>query len=384
MLLFRGVALRVLRYKIALILWTILAFEIEAKGATVVYVGRTYAVIDAGKENGLSKNDKVCFAEREINLVACGEVGAIRRLLAGVRLTEADAAKLAVGMKVLSENLKESPHVSKPTKKEIAKFVKALKKADQAKATNVDVDSFEPMVEKTSRRGVLLTYLGTPITPFRFHVPAYDLNREIARSDALWIADRAVTTSLMGAQVTWNAPLDLSWSWNIGGHYRLFPEDRLTVNYDARNPQVGARSITNVTSVGLFLGAARWWGPLDGIGYRVGGGLDSDISQVTYSLKTVDTDETLTIASLSSRLVVLAVRVDGGLQVPLGPVVLDFGVSALLPVFGTAQSKVSLPGLRDSAAQEQKDSAQADLKAALSHEKSGFGVQAAFGIGADF
>ena len=361
-----------------------LAFEIEAKGATVVYVGRTYAVIDVGKENLLRKNDKVCFVEREISLVACGEIGAIRRLLAGVRLTEADAAKLAVGMKARSENLKESSNLRKPTKKEIAKFVKALKKADQAKAANIDEDSPEPMVEKTSRRGVFLTYLATPITPFRFKVPAYDLNREIARSDSLWISDRVVTTSLMGAQVTWNAPLGRSWSWNIGGYYRLFPEDRLTVNYDARNPQVGALGITNVTSTGLFLGAARWWGPLDGIGFRVGGGLASDISQVTYNLKTVDAEETLTIASLSSRLIVLGIRLEGGLQVPLGPVVFDFGVGAILPVSGTAQSKVSLPGLRDAVAQEQKDSAQADLKAALSHEKSGFGVQATFGIGANF
>lgn len=367
--------------------WALTAFASAAQGATIVYASKKYVIIDAGTENSLEKGHKVCFFDTMMSLLGCGPIKAIRPRLAGIVIPKEQASRLTVGMIAKSEFLKETGGEPKATKKEIAKFVKALKKAEKSvrkKEELTDVAS-EPETEtdaESSHGSFSLNYLFSGAMPFSFKVPAYELLNEINRSGSLWTYDRLVAKSPLGVELAWNPTLSPDWRGDVRLYYRYIPNDGLIVNYDVRDPRIGLRGMTTASSAGLFLGFSRWWGEPGIFTWRGGGGLDIDVSSVQYSAETVDGTEAESVASVSSRLTALSLRLDGGLRVQIGPLGVDLGLGGLLPVVGQANTSAKVPGIRTSVTPEQLDSAADDLKKALAHQRTQFGYQVTLGISA--
>jgi hypothetical protein len=371
--------------RVLFVLLGFVAMGFAAHGATIVYVSKTYVIIDAGSDNGLEKGHKVCFFDKLMSLVGCGPIKAVRPRLAGIVIPKEHASEMGVGMVAKSEYLFETEGAPKATKKEIAKFVKALKKAEKVAHSKEEPEAPETAPAepeaKSRHRSAGLNYLFSGAMPFSFRVPVYNLLNEMARSGSLWTQDRIVSNSLLGIELFWQPALNADWAFDLRLYYRLIPGDGVIVNYDARDPKVGLRSTTKPSSSGLFVGLTRWWGA-GLLTWRGGGGLDVDRSLVQYTAGTVDSAEAETVATVTSQLTALSLRLDGGLRLRLGALGIDFGVGALLPVLGQAQGSPKVPGIRTSVTTEQLDSAGEDLTKVLAHQRSKFGYQMTLGLSA--
>lgn len=366
--------------RLFLILWAFAALGSSVQAATIVYASKKYVIIDAGSENGLQKGHKVCFFDSSMSMLGCGSIKAIRLRLAGVPVAKELSTELSVGMAAKSEFLIESEGTPKATKKEIAKFVKALKKAE------INLKAKEETTEEPEStpgfRAVGMNYLFSALMPFSFKTVAYELQNEIARTGSLWTGERLVSRSPLGAELFWNPSIATGWAGDFRLYYRYLPDDGLIVNYDVRDPKVGLRGVLKGSSAGLFLGVARLWGAEGTLSFRSGGGLDVDNSQIQFSANPVDSAETETVATLSSQLSVLSFRLDGGLRLRWRSLGVDLGLGALLPLSGTAKTSAKVPGIRTSVTQDQLDSAGEDLQKAVAHQRAKFGFQVTLGLSA--
>ena len=355
--------------------------------AEVVYVGSGYAIINAGKGDGLAKGDEVCLEQGSGEI--CAPIFAARNHLVGIRLSKADLAHVAVGAKATAKNLVESGP-SKLTDGELAAFVAATERRAKKSAQGSGKNSIKPPVKEGAKespppatggarlianRRFAVGYLYSAAAPFQYHIPRYDLQSELLRSGSLWNADKKVIGGILGVEATFAVPVTAALAIVSGIHYRYTPTDTLSVDYDGSDPDIYAESRTSANSYGLSVDADYGVLLRAGLAWHVLGGLDFDESRIGFTATANGGSETTTIASLRSRLDIMSLRLGSSVNVMLGPVGIGGGVMLLLPVVGAAVQASTGQILKPEITSSQSDSAASDLGHALDHKRSSFGAQ---------
>ena len=367
--------------------------------AEVVYIGSGFAIVNAGKGDGLAKGDEVCIEQGSGEV--CARIFAAREHLVGLRLSKGDLAHVLVGAKVTAKNLVESGP-SKLSEGELAAFVAASesrhKKAAKDPGKNADHSPDKSSnsgsvkeVEKdppppatrgarlVANRRVAVAYLYSAAAPFQYHIPRYDLQSELLRSGSLWKPDNRVIAAIFGVEATFAIPVTDKLAIVSGAHYRYTPPDTLAVDYDGTDPGVYAQSRTTASSYGLSVDAD--YGVLihGDLAWHLLGGLDIDESRIGYTATARGGAET-TIVSLRSKLDVLSLRLGSSVNIMLGPIAVGSGITILLPMLGSAVQRSSEQNLKPEVSSSQRSSAALDLAHALGHKRSPIGAQLSLAV----
>ena len=393
--------------RLSLALAGLLVMVPEVFAAEVVYVGSRFAIVNAGKGDGLAKGDEVCLEQGTGEV--CARIYVAREHLVGLRLSKSDLAHVAVGAKATAKNLVDSGP-SKLTDGELAAFVAAtesrkkkvakdpVKTPDQtpdkspdnspeqssSKASVKEVKKEPPPpatrgARLVANRRVAVAYLYSAAAPFQYHIPRYDLQSELLRSGSLWKPDNKVIGGILGVEATFAVPLTSKLAIVSGAHYRYTPTDTLSVDYDGTDPSVYAQSRTTARSFGFSVDAD--YGVLihGDLAWHLLGGLDVDESRINYTATAQGGSET-TIASLRSQLDIISLRLGSSVNILLGPIAVGSGITILRPMIGSAVQRSSEQNLKPEVSSSQRSSAAADLAHALGHKRSTFGAQLSLAV----
>ena len=346
-----------------------------AFGTQVVYVGkRSFVIIDAGRDQGLSNGDDVCFFAKDDAKIACGKVVTIRRALAGVALTPEDKAKIPLGTAVKSDRISAQA---------TATATEAEVKALAAAAGGEEVKPKANAESYRQRPRIGVAYVATPVLPYSYHIPAYNLDNEILGAGSLWRQDRKVQSSLIGGELSFTWPFTAIWAVKSALRARYITTDNLSVDYDRTDPSISADSKSGAADIGIS-SVAEYSQSLSPTWVLLGrAGLDIDRSKVSYTVKQ-NGGAGGDITSFSSTMVAFSLRAGGGIAYAFESFAAELGLDLLLPIAGKASASGGDPTLKDIVADSQKQSSAGDLKSALAHKRSSYGLELQLGVSRRF
>jgi hypothetical protein len=235
--------------------------------------------------------------------------------------------------------------------------------------------------------GVLGRYIYTIAAPSTFKKNGYVVPTSKTPS-TLWKDEGAVSDSALGFSLAFAIPVS-KYSIIPGLRFRSLASVEVLSDYasDRRDPYVS--TLTTASNLGLFADFQFLRMPLGSTAsiafFSMSSGLDIDASTVTFKAeKRDDTGATPTtpLASATSKLTVLSLRVSGGLDILFEKFIgLSSGLNVLLPLtaFGASFSSQ----MEDSEKRGVEDP-QTDLKNAVGHKKSGFGAEFYLGLSMHF
>lgn len=352
-----------------------------ATAATIIHLGKKkpYAIIDAGRADGLEVGDKVCFLNAESTQVACGTIRRLQHRLSGVKVKPSTKKLLMDGMRVDSAKLKlkakANDLATMASKEEIAAAVaeeEAIEELDGLDEEDQPSQTSQPAPQHLTLEA---GYLYTPILPFQYHVAAYDLGAEIARQGPIWHQDRKITSATAGVELAVHIPVDQDLSLVPRLFVHLLPADNLTVDYDASDPRIDAAGKTSATSYGASGDVAYVLWSMGGLAMSGTLGLDIDQSKVTYDAARQGTNPTLPVASLQSSLTTLSLRLGVGTSYTIGRVIIGGNALLLVPFLGQPSVQELDQSLKPGVAAAQTAAAKDDLRAAVNHKRSSFGAE---------
>lgn len=361
-----------------------------ALSATVLALGRTFVVIDAGTLQGLKHGDLICIKDQGGTEVGCGNLGETRPRLSEVRLSSWTAARVKIGHRAVGQSLKPSSKVEKVSQSEVLTFVRVVEKIrGQDKIWNPSMSAvtlsrslgLPPATIWFRSARVKLAILGTAKLPFSYQVPKYNVRGELDESDTLWVPDREVVRTPWGGELSGALPFTDHIALVTTLHMRKLPSDEVTVSYDARDPSQGATGKLSGLTYGAGLDLEFGWPLLPALEAIFSLGLEGDVSRIEYKKQTLSPMEEQTIGSLSSDLQVWSGRLGLDLAWVLGGgFALDLGGKVLLPQVEKATTNAKTPVLKDTLSPSQKEASADALKSTLNHHKSKVGSQVYLGI----
>lgn len=207
----------------------------------------------------------------------------------------------------------------------------------------------------------------------------------------LWDSGHRVNSSPLGLGVRWNTRLVPGLRMDVGLRYQFVTPSISSADYDERVTAAGSEPnyslYTQTKQSATNLGAFVALYPLSlqiapGLSYQLGGGVDLSYSKVSFS-STYNDDSgatsSKTLVSGSSSLNVLSLRVNNTAKWGRGPWKATFGVNLLKPVLEFGHS-YSFSSSNSQSMLLNSVSEKDDLKKALGHEKSAFGVEVTVGV----
>ncbi len=336
-----------------LVMFSIILFFLGSTlgyGATVKKVNskKGLVLLDVGADETLETETEICIFNENDKKTDCGTITKIKGKTATVKMKS-------------------------------KKKIKKIKPDMAARAPDSDgSDGAEGGSSKSASgkmpMGLLGRYLYTIAAPSTFKRNGYVVPVSKTPS-TLWKDEGTVSDSGLGFSLAFAIPVS-KYAIIPGFRYRVASVEVIS-DYasDRRDPYVS--TLTTASNLGLFADFQFLRMPLGSIAlFNMSSGLDIDASTVTFKAeKRDDTGATPTtpIATATSKLTVLSLRVSGGLDFMFGK---SFGVSSglnvLLPLaaFGASFSSK----MEDSEKRGVEDP-QTDLKNAVGHKKNGFGAE---------
>lgn len=321
-----------------------------AFGATVKKVNskKGLVLLDIGPDESLEVDSQVCIFNENDKKIDCGTVTKIKGKTATVKM--------------------KSKKKLKKIKPDMAARVPDAESGEAEESSSKSAAGKMPM-------GLLGRYIYTIAAPSSFKKNGYVVPSSKAPS-TLWKDEGVVSSSALGFSLAYAIPVS-KYSLIPGFRYRSLASAEVLSDYanDRRDPYVS--SLTTASNIGLFFDFQFLRTALGPIAFfNMSSGLDIDASTVTFKAEKLD-DTGATpkspLASATSKLTVLSLRISGGLDLMFGKTFgVSTGLNVLLPLaaFG-AQFSPSIEDAEKKGVENPGD----DIKKAVDHKKNGFGAE---------
>jgi hypothetical protein len=329
-----------------------------ANGATVTDVKKKKktATMDAGTDDGFNKGVSVCFLDENGVKIGC------------TKIFEATAE---------TSTVKLTPKLLRKVKKGVTAELQSA--AGSTAAAGAD--------KALNRTNLKFLYILTPVPPAKYNKVLYLTPEQTQTSaESLWKKAEDSGISFLGGGLEFELGIGQKMSIAFGGRYRLYRDFLAESDYvttDVASSDVFAQTTIKATSVGgwfdyyfLQMGSAPFY-------FRLAAGLDFDNSKISLTTnKQGDTAEIAVepLAKASSSLTLLSLRLGMQFNFFFKPIGLAFGLYPVVPLaaFGQAYSATITDANSSKLANSLK--ADEDLKTALGHTKSSFGLEVATGL----
>lgn len=312
------------------LLW--LALTSPIFGASVEKVNRTTGtiLIGAGKSDGLSKGDKVCFFNDNGKKIGCGTVRKLKK----------NAALVKVGKK-------------------------AAKRIKEGYATDVKGGGGGG---PSGASKLKLAYILTPMTPASYNKLTYLPPDGAPQVDSLWAVTEKASNSFVGFGAEYELGLSGGNALAVGGRLRLYREFTSQADYDG-DPTHFAEVNQTGTAIGLW--ADYYFLKIGSL--RLGAGADLDMSTQTFAagFKTDAGDEQF-LAEATTKATVISLRTVAAMELFLDPIGFHIGANILLPLTSSVSGSADVVDQANGG--KLTVDPNEDLLAAINH-KSQFGLE---------
>lgn|GEM_PF-2900511 len=341
----------------ARLLWAWFLFNLPGAPALadeVIFRGESpdgpYVVVDRGSLSGIAVGTDVCFIGADAKELFCAPVVKTRGKVAAVRLTEDQYEVVAVKMAVrLREGASGGPAASENPSLAI-----------------------EATEESTGMLG--LDYIYGYRLPVAFATPLFSARSRAAQTGNPWSKGDLVQSSPIGIGLSWNMILEDDVRVLLRGAWQQIPAVSTAVDYNPVDPANYAETTTSgyaMRLLGEYQSGVWATGPVT---LFAGVGLDLGRVQATISAKSYGGTDEGQIASLTSRLNVIAASLSGIFSWAYGEAwELQGGARLAIPLttFGaSASGSYDLPD--DMAVMGSTDE---DLKSIVNHRKNSYGLE---------
>ncbi len=287
--------------------------------------------INAGSDQGVSKNDYVCVYNESNKKVACGKVWKNKKTRSYVKIkSKTQFSRVKVGLTVRVKRGKSYEDILL-----------------ESSSSSYSGQSFR----------IHLAYAPGIISPYQYNAVELPQIGEFAANDSTMF-------TALGGQISFEYMLNKSISFSLGVRYRSSPTDQVLTG----SKTFFEENDTSASDIGVLVDAYLYTIDLKPVQIRFGTGIDYDMSTVTFTSTEVD-ETSATIEetfSATSNLSVLALRGLVDVRYPLGMFSFGLGLDLEIPIVALGDSTT----VNSETAEEDL----ANFQEALGHTKSSFAV----------
>ncbi len=299
-------------------------------------------VIDEGKKTGFTKGKTACVYDNDGQEITCAKIYKAKKKKSYMRIKKRKIfKKIAKGMTIRLEG--EEPQELTPTE------------SGPKGATNIKIG-----------------YVLSPVTPSSYNAIYYADPNETP-VNTFWKADRVSNLSLTGLGIelgfgVWDSKL------NLGMRLRSYKPFTIRANYTPDRANFAETNLT-ATSQGFWIDFNYLIFDFGLLTLDLGNGIDIDFAKLdmdTYA-KNDNNDDQTEIYSASSTFTTISLRTNLNFNFFFDPIGFQLSSSFLIPVSGTATDSITIndPQVTDYL----NGSGEDDVRQALNHKKSSFGLE---------
>lgn len=325
-----------------------LLFYQSLYGATVkrVIKKKRIVVIDAGKNEGLSKGIKVCFLKENGKKVACGRVRKVRKKVSFVRVNKKRLRRVKKGM-------------------EATFTVKGVETEESA----TEIASSDSLSSKKTQ--IQVFYLITPMTPSKFQKLNY--SEPVSGAETMWDPSGDIGSANLGfgANVTFSI---FNSTIGVGGRMRTYTTQEVEGYYQQNTPSQFVLMEQKASAIGFWIDYYYFDTKMSLLSIQIAAGLDVDMTTVDLTATQGDdnTSENNPIASGTSKATTLSLRNLINIYMDFDGFGIGTMMNFLIPVAGTPTFSGSVD---DPNASNLGVEPVSDLETSLDHKKASFGLE---------
>lgn len=261
------------------------------------------------------------------------------------------------------------------------KIKKGLAVTFKAPATASSDDSSK---QSTKKNPMVMRVIWAPalLAPVNYKKAAYNPPLTSGSGNVLWKSDEAIKTAFLGFGVNASIPFGSAMGLSPGFRYRIYSGSDLETDYDPAEKLKYASINQSMSAIGLWADFQYMRIPFGSSAALAGlGGIDIEMSTATLKANRHDerNGSEAELAKMTSKLSVVSLRAGALFDMNLfGKGGINFGLNLLIPLvkFGKSFSATT----NDEFANRSSDDV-ADLEAAVSHDKTSFGLELTAGVG---
>ncbi|MEI8024860.1 MAG: hypothetical protein WCI18_00795 [Pseudomonadota bacterium] len=354
--------------------WILCIFTSVSFAGSVEKIGKSGPIVLMDSESEWPVGSHVCFV-KEGKKKACGVVSKVKGLKALVKVKKSSLSKVEKGMTAkLSKSAKKaaldpSGEMAQEATKENSGPPEEISSSDKTKKVSVK-----------SRKNRIRIYAGAsyaPITVFKSNNLKYNPPNP-AEPGALWAEESKVSSGAALILAGMFGPFHGGLGYSISG---MIPNNNVDLDYSISEPTKYVSLTSKRSFLGLF-GDYLFTIQKSPINIAMGAGLGYSSNNIKFSAiqKNDSGADANVIASGTSSISVISLRVPALVMMDLGPIGIQLGATLSLGLSGTAKTSATVtdPNSPDAAA------GAATFSSALGHSKNMVGFELFGGIGASF
>lgn len=314
-------------------------------------------LVDVGSRDGLRPGSKVCFYSKQ-GKAACGQVVGVKPRMAIVRVSRSGFRKVQKGMVVRPE-----------------RGARGRSKGGTSRKAGSASGGSSFFI-----RGL---YIASFASPAQFSTVSYEAPTE--STDSLWKSDGQAGGGLVGLGIEGSMRIMGDFLVSAGLRFRQTCKLDLSCSFGSDADYVAgdstqfARTSHEGNAFGLWSEFLYILNIGQGHNLFLGGGLDFEQSSLSFKATQINdaSGEESSIASASSSVLVVSLRLTPKYELALGPLALHVGLPLYIPIMALSES---FSGTVDDPNKELFADAPGDLEGAINHGPGGFGVELQLGM----
>ncbi|MEZ4742857.1 MAG: hypothetical protein R3B45_10490 [Bdellovibrionota bacterium] len=326
--------------------------------------------INLGKNSGIKKGMKVCFKDADGNEIVCDKVVKVLKKVSIVKI----------------KDKKKFKKIKKGTEAAVDEIA-SLDKETSSESNSTEEESQSQNDANSKFLAFRLLYTPEFIAQSAYNEMYYLPPRDGQVESTLWEKGDRNKMSLLS--LTFETEL-LRWNIAAGLRYRAHQDFPASADYAINDSDVYVDILLKSSAFGIYFDYYFLKPKINTSGFRIGSGLDIDMSKVTYVAKEISTtDESNAekeIYSLRSNRTIMSLRIPIQYELNISTFGVNGGLNLLVPLYATDTEQTA--SINDTNISEyekgndasNKTAAEEDLNTSLNHNKSSFGLELIFGV----
>jgi len=263
------------------------------------------AILDSGSSSGITKDAKVCVFNSAGKKVACGKVTKVTKTRALIKLP-------------------------------LNKKIEAGMTAEVEGASGAETAAAAPSspTKKLIKFSLNAHYIFTLMAPASYSKISY-IATTTGSKPSIWLAGDQSSLATLGFGASAFVGIGATWGLEGGGRYRIYRPFISEADYISSSASQYAKTEVTASAFGGFVQYAKLFSMTKSMFLKLGAGADFDHSALKMTATKLDDANTATadpIATATSSLNVISLRVAPSLDFYIGKIGLGAGVNLLVPL----------------------------------------------------